>query len=87
MKPDIDPMFTMEPDLASSMCLPKARQHQKRAVEIDVDDVQPMFVGNLFGRRLASCDAGIVDEDIDAAVAGCQLIGDLGDTLRGPLRP
>src|SRR5439155_1765912 len=28
MKPDIEPMFTMEPDFASSMCLPKARQHQ-----------------------------------------------------------
>src|SRR6266850_2439635 len=54
----------------------------ERAVEIDVDDVQPMFVGHLFGRRLASRNAGIVDKDIDAAVAGCQLVGGLGNTLR-----
>src|SRR5260370_31438577 len=29
MKPDIEPILTMEPDFAASMCLPKARQHQK----------------------------------------------------------
>ncbi len=29
MKPDIEPMLTMAPDPASSMCWPKARQHQK----------------------------------------------------------
>ena len=38
-----------------------------------------MFVGNLLGRCLAPRNAGIVDEDIDPAEAGCQLIGDLGN--------
>src|SRR5229473_8170355 len=27
MKPDIEPMFTIEPDFCASMCRPKARQH------------------------------------------------------------
>jgi hypothetical protein len=54
----------------------------ERSIEIDVDDVQPMFVGDLFGRRLAPRNAGIIDQDIDAAVAGRQLVGDLGDTAR-----
>src|SRR5438445_7155242 len=49
----------------------------ERSVKINVDDVEPMFVGNLLGRRLAPRNAGIVDEDIDPAEARCQLIGDL----------
>src|SRR5882757_6074212 len=36
----------------------------ERAVEIDVDDVQPMLVGDLLGRCLAAGDAGIVDQDL-----------------------
>ena len=39
-----------------------------------------MFVGDLFGRRLASRNARVIDEDVDAPVAGRQLIGDLGHT-------
>jgi len=39
MKPDIEPMLTMEPDFAASMCLPKALAAPEGAVEIDVDDV------------------------------------------------
>ncbi len=54
----------------------------ERAVEIDVDDVEPVLVGDLLGRCLASRDAGIVDEDIDPAVARRQLIGDLGNARR-----
>src|SRR5258707_8794479 len=54
----------------------------ERAVEIDVDDVEPMFVGYLLGRCLAPRNAGIVDEDIDPAEARCQLIGDLGNARR-----
>src|SRR5258705_3730640 len=54
----------------------------ERAVEIDVDDVQPMFVGELLGRRLASRNARIIDQDIDTAVAGRQFVGDLVNTLR-----
>src|SRR6202163_1023148 len=54
----------------------------ERSIEIDVDDVEPMFVGYLLGRCLASRNACIIDEDIDPAVTGRQLIGDLGDTVR-----
>src|SRR5882672_11960092 len=49
----------------------------ERAVEIDVDDIQPMFIGDLLRGRLASRNARIVDENIDAAVTGSQLISDL----------
>ena len=38
------------------------------AVEVDVDDVQPVLVGDLFRRRFAARDAGIVDQDVDLAV-------------------
>src|SRR3984893_14576877 len=51
----------------------------ERAVEIDVDDVQPVFVGDLFGGRFASRDPCIIDEDIDLAVPCRKLIRHLGD--------
>src|SRR5450432_1032835 len=38
------------------------------AIEIDVDDVQPMFVRYLFSRGLASRDACIIDENVDLSV-------------------
>ena len=69
----------MEPDFASEHVLAEGAAAPERAVEIDVDDVEPMLVGYLLGRRLAPRNAGIVDEDVDPAVAGCQLIGDLGN--------
>src|SRR5882762_8170093 len=53
----------------------------ERAVEIDVDDVEPMFVGYRLGRRLAARDACTIDEDIDAPM-GRQLISDLGNAPR-----
>ena len=40
----------------------------KRAVEIDVDDVQPMLAGDVLRRGLAARDTRIVDEDIDLAL-------------------
>ena len=49
------------------------------AVEIDVDDVQPVLVGHCFGRRFAPRDAGVVDEDVDLAVAPDEVVGDFGD--------
>jgi len=41
----------------------------ERAVEIDVDDVEPMLVGDRLRRCLASRNARIIDQDIDPAVA------------------
>ena len=75
-------MFTMEPDFASEHVLAKGAAAPERAVEIDVDDVEPMLVGYLLRRRFASRNAGIIDEDINAAVTRRQLIGDLGNALR-----
>ena len=49
------------------------------AVEVDVDHIEPVFVGDLFGRRLAAGDAGIVDENVDLAVTRHQFIRGLGD--------
>ena len=72
-------MFTMEPDFASEHVLAKGAAAPERAVEIDVDDVEPMFIGYLLGRCLASRNASIVHEDIDSAKARCQLIGNLGN--------
>src|SRR5258706_11259735 len=54
----------------------------ERAVEIDVNDVEPMFVGYILGRCLASRDAGIIDEDVNPAVTSRQLISDLRNALR-----
>src|ERR1700722_18019334 len=54
------------------------------AVEIDVDDIEPVLVGDGFGRRLAASDAGVVDENVDFSIAGHQLIGRLRD--RGRIR-
>src|SRR5436305_9507157 len=41
-----------------------------------------MFVGNRLGRCLASCNARVVDKDIDPAIAGHELICNLTDTAR-----
>ena len=41
-----------------------------------------MFVGDRLGRCLASCNARVVDKDIDPAIAGHELICDLTDTAR-----
>src|SRR5437879_3160221 len=51
----------------------------ERAVEVDVDDVQPMFVGDPFGWRFASRYPGAIDEDIDLAVPCRKLVRHLGD--------
>jgi len=38
-----------------------------------------VLVGDLFGRRLAARNTGVVDQDVDLAVPGHQLAGGLGD--------
>lgn len=37
------------------------------AVQVDVNDVEPMFIGDGFGRGFGTCDTGIVDQNINAA--------------------
>src|SRR5229473_5071382 len=59
--------------------LAKGAATPERAVEIDVDDVQPMLIGYLFSRGLAPRDARIVNENIDLSVPRRQLIRYLGD--------
>ena len=61
--------MTIEPDFACEHVLAEGAAAPEGAVEIDVDDVEPMLVGDRLGRRLAAGDAGIVDEDVDLAVA------------------
>jgi len=38
------------------------------AVEIDVDDVEPMLIGDVFRGRFGSRDASVADEDVGAAL-------------------
>src|SRR6266436_9091861 len=45
--------------------LAKGAATPERAVEIDVDDVQPMLIGYLFSGGLAPRDARIVDKNVD----------------------
>jgi hypothetical protein len=67
IKPDIEPMLAIAPRPAASIGLPNGRQHQED-VEIDVDDVPPVLVGSVLGAGLASRDAGVGDESVDAAL-------------------
>ena len=69
----------MAPDFGAEHVLAEGAAAPEGAVEVDVDDVQPMLVGHGFGRRFAAGNAGIVDEDVDLAVARRELIGHLGD--------
>ena len=87
MKPDIEPILTIEPDFAVEHVLAEGAAAPERAVEVDVDDVQPVLVGDRLGRRLAARDAGIVDEDVDLAVALDDVVGDLVDLRRVRSRP
>ena len=54
----------------------------ERTVEIDVDNVQPVFVGHFLRGRFAPGNACIVDEDIDRTVTGCELVRHLADATR-----
>ena len=63
----------MEPDFAREHVPAEGAAAPERAVEIDVDDVQPVLVGDLLGRRFAPRDAGIVDEDVDPCRARREL--------------
>ena len=71
----------MAPDPASSMCLPKARQHQKVPLRLTSTTFSQCSSVTGFGRRLAARDAGIVDEDVDLAVPRHEFVRDLGDAL------
>src|SRR5450631_588726 len=59
--------------------LAKRAATPERAVEIDVDDVQPVLIGYFFSGGLAPRDASIVDENVDLSMPCRQLIRDLGD--------
>ena len=59
--------------------LAKGTAAPERAVEIDVDDVQPMLVCYHFRRCFASCNGGIVDQDIDSSMLRRNLIRHFGD--------
>ena len=51
-------------------------------VEIDIDHVEPVLVGDRLGRGFAACDARVVDQDVDPAVTADHPVGDLRH-LRG----
>src|SRR6266478_1542062 len=48
----------------------------EQAVQIDVDDVEPVLILDALRRRLAAGDAGVVDQDVDAPVSAHQIVGD-----------
>ena len=77
MKPDIEPILTIAPDFAASMCLPKARQHQNVPLRFTSSTFSQCSSVTFSAGGLAAGDAGIVDQDVDAAVAGHHLVGDL----------
>ena len=60
--------MTIAPLPCSSICRPKARQHQNSAIDIDIHVKAPMLVAGVLGADIAFGDAGIVDENIDAAM-------------------
>jgi len=52
------------------------------AIEVDVQHVKPVLIGDLFGGRLAARDACAIDQDVNPAVTRHHLVGDLCDTAR-----
>ena len=68
IKPDIEPIFTIEPRPAASINRPKAAAAPEEAVEIDVEDIEPVLVGQVLCGRFGSRDAGVAYEDVDTAL-------------------
>ena len=65
MKPDIDPTLTIAARPRRQHVPPERARAPEGAVEIDVEHVEPMLVGDVLRRGFAARDAGIVDEDVD----------------------
>ena len=79
MKPDIEPMLTIEPDFAASMWRPKARQHQNVPLRLTSTTLSQCSSLTVSAGVSLRGDAGIVDQDIDPAVALEDVIGDFVD--------
>ena len=68
MNPLIEPTLTIDPAPGREHVPAEGARAPEGAVQVDVEDVEPMLVGDIFRGRLAARDAGVVDEDVDPAM-------------------
>ena len=68
----------MEPLPASSILLAEGAGEQERRDEVDFEDAAVVGEGGFFGGR-DEADAGVVDQDVGAAVAVEDLAREVGD--------
>lgn len=84
--------MTIEPPPARFRCGTQKVQRQEGPAEIDVDGAIPLFRPQLVDRRPHAVDAGVGDDDVEAAVVPRERIdrsrhrfriGDVGDKRQG----
>src|SRR4051812_35150235 len=61
---------------------PERAAAPEHAIEIDVDDVEPMFVSDVLGPYTCAGDTCIADQDVDVAKSAVKPIRDLSDLTR-----